>query len=95
MRTSASNSSALHQAVITVSDQTAPKNISRILQHNFQLQDKVRKNRILRRSIIFAAAASFISEERVNFIWTVNRSKKICEADTRVSNYEFRQQYGF
>ena len=30
------------QAVITVSDQTAAKNISRILKRNFQLQDSIR-----------------------------------------------------
>ena len=32
--------------------------------------------------------ASSISEERVNFIWTVNRRTKICEADKRVSSYD-------
>ena len=76
------------QAVITVSDQTAAKNISRILKRNFQLQDSIRKIRVLRGSTIFVAVASSISEERVNFIWTVNRRKKICEADKRVSSYD-------
>ena len=76
------------QAVITVSDQTAAKSIFRILQRNFQLQDSIRKNRILRGSTIFVAVASSISEERVNFTWAVNRRKKICEADKRVSSYD-------
>ena len=54
----------IDQAVITVSDQTTAKIISRILQRNFQLQaNSVHKNRILRRNIVSALAASFISEE--------------------------------
>ena len=42
----------------------------------------------MRGSTIFVVVASSISEERVNFIWTVNRRKKICEADKRVSSYD-------